>query len=73
MYIALIVPVLCSWWASIVNTGKTAASVLPEPVGATSRQFIFLEMIGNTLRCIVVREENPSFLNLSIIISSAVW
>jgi hypothetical protein len=40
-------------------------------VGATSKQFIFLEIIGNTLRCIVVREENPSFWNLLIIISSS--
>jgi hypothetical protein len=43
----------------------TAASVLPEPVGATSKLFTFLAMTGKAFRCIAVNLENPSFVNFS--------
>jgi hypothetical protein len=32
--------------ANCVNIGRTAASVLPEPVGATNRQLTFLKITG---------------------------
>jgi len=34
---------------SIEKTGMTAASVFPDPVGATSRQLIFLAITGSDL------------------------
>jgi hypothetical protein len=72
MYIALIVPPalllspLSLLWASIVKTGMTAASVLPEPVGATSRQFTFLEITGSAFCWIVVSFVKPSLENFSM-------
>jgi hypothetical protein len=52
---------------SIEKTGITAASVFPDPVGATKRQLILRAITGIALPWIVVIDGNPCSLNFSTI------
>ena len=57
-------------FSRIENIGIIEASVLPEPVGATSKQFCIREITGIEILCIFVNFRKPSSLKDSMICSS---